>query len=61
MDLINIQISAVVHQTNQTFYPAVITLHILNFAICFCVNRFSIFSCLLFHEYDISVLLSKDI
>jgi len=26
MDLINIQISAVVHQTNQTFYPAVITL-----------------------------------
>jgi hypothetical protein len=29
-------ISAVVHQTNETFYPTGITLHILNLSIFFC-------------------------
>jgi hypothetical protein len=55
----NIQVSAVVHQTNETFYPTVITLHILNLTIFFCEH----FSPLLIspHEYDNSVLLLKDI
>jgi hypothetical protein len=54
-----IQISAAVHETNETFYSIVKTLHILKLAISFC----AIFShyYLFFHEYDIFVLLCKDI
>jgi len=51
--------SAVVHQTNETFYPRVITLNILNLTIFFC-EHFSP-SLISLHEYDNSVLLLKDI
>ena len=47
--IITIQISAVVHQTNETFYSTVITLHMLNLAILFCVNLY-IHCCFLFHR-----------
>ena len=42
-----------IHQANET-------INILNLTISFCVNLFFYYCCLLFHEYDLSVLLRKD-